>query len=456
MAAPKYDIVNKTINNPHASGPLVIPILVLCNTSDEDLARNIRINAARDLPWLSAQDAHGLKAIMVGGGPSAADCLDEISALKAEGGVVFAMNAASQWLRSHGIEPDYQVICDAKEETATLVDPRASAHLFASQVNPATMDAVDYPVVWHLEIGEIEQHFPEARRKRGGYVLLGGGASVGNSAMCAAYAMGFRDFHCFGYDSSHRGEASHAYDQPMNAWIPTVDVEWAGRVFTTSVAMKAQAEKFQITGQALQQEGCSIAVYGDGLLQHMWTTPPHNLTERDKYRLMWQFDSYREIAPGELTVDAFLSVAKPHGLIIDFGCGTGRASVRLNELGHDVLLVDFADNCRDQEALMLPFLEWDLTRPCPARAQYGFCSDMMEHIPPEDVHKVLGNILEAAGRVFFRIDTEADVCGALIGAPLHVSVQDHAAWKSALEAHATILFEQPCEGFSLFYVERKS
>jgi len=300
----------------------------------------------------------------------------------------------------------------------------------------------------------VEQYLPKERVQLGGYVLLGGGASVGNSAMCVAYAMGFRDLHCFGYDSSHRGEASHAYKQPMNALIPTVDVEWAGRTFTSSVAMKAQAEKFQMTAQALKQAGCQIEVYGDGLLQHMYTAAPANLTERDKYRLMWQFDSYRETAPGELTVDVFLSIAEPHGLIVDFGCGTGRAALRLAEKGHEVLCVDFADNCRDDEAMGLPFLEWDLTRPCPARGKYGFCSDVMEHIPPADVPTVLANIMEAAPRVFFRIDTEEDLCGALIGHHLHLTVQDHAAWRSALEAHGRILFEQDIGGASLFYVER--
>ena len=113
--------------------------------------------------------------------------------------------------------------------------------------------------------------------------------------MCVAYADGFREFHVFGFDSSHRDGAGHAYGQPMNDFIPTVEVDWADRVFTCSVAMKAQAEKFQITSQALKQMGCKIEVYGDGLLQHMYRTPPSRLSERDKYRLLWQFDGYVDL-----------------------------------------------------------------------------------------------------------------------------------------------------------------
>lgn len=428
MAAPRYEIVHKKIYNPGATLPLIIPIMVLSNTSDEDLERNIRHNSALDLDWVQYTDPHNGIAVMVGGGPSAADWLDHIRAMQEAGATVFAMNGASRWLREHGIIPNFQVIADAKEETSTLVDPGARAHFFASQVNPKTMAAVERPIIWQLGDERIEDWFPEERRKKRGYCLIGGGAAVGNSALCLAYVLGYRKIHAFGYDSSHRGEAGHAYDQPMNRFIPTVEMEWAGRTFTTSVAMKAQAEKFQMTAQALIQGGAELQVYGDGLLQHMWHAKPENLTERDKYRTMWQLDGYREVSPGECVVHLFLDMVKPDGMVIDFGCGTGRASVELNRLGLPVYLIDFADNCRDQEALELPFLEWDLTQPIPARAKYGICCDVMEHIPPADVAKVLTNIMEAAETVFFQISTVPDKFGAMIDQSLHLSVHDHDWW----------------------------
>lgn len=455
MAAPRYEIVHKKIQNPHASAPLIIPILVLCNTPDEELERNIRANTRRDdLKWLAAKPAHDRPAVMVGGGPSAGDYLAEIARLQSEGAAVFAINAASAWLRRNGVSPDAQVISDAKAETAQLVDPAAPMHLFASQVNEATMTAVAAPIVWHLGDERLEALFPPNRIAKGGYVLLGGGAATGNSAMCVAYAMGYRIFHVFGYDSCHRGEASHAYPQPMNDLIPTVDVEWAGKTYTASVAMKAQAEKFQITAQALKQDGCVIEVYGDGLLQAMYTTAPENLTERDKYRLMWQFDRYREISPGELIAEAFLEVAKPDGLVIDYGCGTGRAGLKIHEAGLPVLLVDFVDNCRDQEALHLPFLEWDLAHPMPARGKVGFCTDVMEHIPADQVEKVLANMFEATPKVFFQIDTEADHHGALISHELHVTVWPHARWRAVLSRYGVITQEAEMAHKSVFLVER--
>lgn len=428
MAAPQYTIAQMPHQNPHATAPLFLTVLVVSNTSDGELARNIHVNAARDLPWLAMGPAHDRGAVMVGGGPSAEGFLDQIRALQDAGGTVFAMNGASRWLRGNAIPVDHQVIADAKPETASLVDPLARGYLFASQVDPNTMDRAREPTVWHLAYGEIEGAFPEERRKRGGYAMIGGGASVGNSALCVAYAMGYRKFEIFGYDSSHSGQRSHAYDQPMNRFIPCADVEWAGKVYHCSIAMKAQAERFQITGRQLIEEGCTLNVHGDGLLPAMWNTPPRDLTERDKYRLIWQFDGYRETSPGEALVETFLSVAKPGGLIIDLGCGTGRAGLKLADQGHGVLLTDFADNCRDQEALRLPFIEWDLTRPSELKAPFGFCADVMEHIPGEDVKAVLSNVMRSCERVFFHISTVKDKFGAVISAKLHNTVKPHYWW----------------------------
>jgi hypothetical protein len=64
---------------------------------------------------------------------------------------------------------------------------------------------------------------------------------------------------------------------------------------------------------------------------------------------------------------------------------------------------------------ILPFLEWDLSLPCPLRAPYGYCCDVMEHIPPDQVDAVLSNIKDSAETVVFRIEYEPDVMGKLIG-----------------------------------------
>lgn len=454
MTVPAYDVVQIEYRNPAASIPLFMPVMITCNTTDEIIERNIRINSAKDLKWLQSVPAHDGVAILVGGGASIEDELETIKQLVSEGGAVFAMNAASQWLRAKGIEVDYQCVADAKEETAQLIDPEAKQHIIGSQVDSKTMDAVKDPIVWHLGIKDIEDLFPPERVKQGGYVILGGGRAVGNSATCVAYALGFRDLRIFGFDSCHKNGRSHAYTQTMNALIPTMTVKRAGREFVCSVAMKAQAEKFMFTSHHLKQAGCKIQVYGDGLLQTMYNTEYKDLSEQEKYQFMWQFDAYREVSPGEELVGLFLTIAKPDGQIIDFGCGTGRASVELAKMGHSVFLIDITDNCRDEEAMPLPFLQWDLSERIPASAEYGICCDVMEHIPGTLVRRVLSNIFQSASKVFFSIGTQPDSCGVLIGQELHLTVKPHQWWADFLSQFGTLEFQQELPDQSLFYVSR--
>jgi hypothetical protein len=310
-------------------------------------------------------------------------------------------------------------------------------------------------ILWHLAIAEdMDKWFPKTRREAGGYALIGGGASVGNSALCLAYVLGYRSMHLYGYDSSHREDESHAYEQSMNRFIPTVNVEWAGKTYKTSVAMKAQAEKFQLTAQALKREGCTLRIHGDGLLPAMWNTDASAMTFRDKYRMLWFTDAYRDFSPSETLVPLIVEKLQPDGLLLDFGCGTGRASVALKERGIPVLLVDFADNCRDEEAMSLPFLEWDLTLPMPPTADYGMCCDVMEHIPEDKVMTVIDNIMQSARTVFFSISTTPDCCGALIHEDLHVTVRPHQWWVEVLEQAGTIQWQQQGSADSQFVLQR--
>jgi hypothetical protein len=460
MTANGVPVTTASYRNPHATLPIpLLTFLVVRNTSDEQIQENIRANSGRDLEWVGAREAHEGRAVIVGGGPSAGDYLEVIRNLWTDGGVVFAGNAASGFLGRFDIPVDYQVIGDAKPETATLVDEWAAHRLIASQVNPATLDrAIEAgrTTLWHLNAEGVEDLFPAERRKRGGYSLINGSSTVGDFMVRLAYVMGFRELHLFGFDSCHREGKSHAYSQPMNDSMPGTAVEWGGRTFYASLAMKAQAEKFQVTARKLKDAGCRLEVYGDGLLQAMYRTDPTTLSEKDLYRLMWQYDTYRVVAPGEDAVGTFMEVAKPvpGSMVIDFGCGTGRGSVALKKAGLNPLLVDFADNCRDMEAILLPFLEADLTQPIPLSAPYGFCTDVMEHIPTDDVGKVLTNILASAETVFFQISTVPDNMGALIGRPLHLTVRDHLWWRNWMEEVGTIEWERKDDLASLFLVKK--
>lgn len=433
--------------NPGATKPLILPVHLICNTSDEEIFGNIRENSKNHGNWIRLEKAHDGVAILCGSGPSLIDTIDDIREKVKSGGKVFAMNGAAKFLNEHGIYPDYQVIIDARSQTADLIGP-AKEHLFASQVSPECFKRMPTARLWHLQVGNIESLFPEYPND---YCLIGGAASVGNTATCLAYAMGYRNLQIYGYDSSHRDGKGHAFHQKMNDGDPCCVVLFNGKEYTASLTMKLQAEKFQETSRALKAAGCHIEVHGSGLLPDMFRAKTEDLTESEKYERMWTYPEYREVAPGEDCVEKFLEVAKPSGVIVDFGCGTGRASVKLKKLGYDVLLTDFAGNSRDQEAIPLPFVQWDLSEPMPFSGDFGYCTDVMEHIPPEQVDKVITNVLNAAKRVFFQISLVPDVMGQLIDQPLHLSVHPYAWWIEKFESLGYSVTWSEDQGISALY-----
>ena len=183
-----------------------------------------------------------------------------------------------------------------------------------------------------------------------------------------------------------------------------------------------------------------------------------------KYGKLWEREEYRAVAPGEVFASVFLNRAKPSrgARIIDFGCGTGRGSVVLAGLGGlKVTMVDFVRNCLDpivKEAVDkinpdFTFVKADLEKPIPVTAEYGFCTDVMEHIPPEKVDLVIDNILKAAQNVWFSIALFDDVCGGMIGEQLHLSVHPFEWWLDCLKARdCKIFWAKELQGHAHLYV----
>ena len=85
MARPQYDVCQWNYENPHATKALHIPVVMLRNTPDAKIVENVKTNSAKSLPWLVADKAHDGEAVIVGGGPSVEECVDDIRRLVGHG-----------------------------------------------------------------------------------------------------------------------------------------------------------------------------------------------------------------------------------------------------------------------------------------------------------------------------------------------------------------------------------
>ncbi|TXH52540.1 MAG: DUF115 domain-containing protein [Desulfurellales bacterium] len=435
---PKVDFVMRH-RNEGTTEDLVIPVTLICNTDDEVLISNIRANSRLDRKWIGTTKAHEGIAVICGGGPSLEEDLGLIDALHAQGATIFALNGAAGYLASKGIWADYQVIVDAREQTKDLIGP-AKEHLFGSQVHPVLFKRVPEASLFHVNSYADHNDFVDLLPEHDGeYILVGSHGSVGNVALALAYGMGYRDLRCFGYDSSHRQNEGHAYAQPMNDLEPITKTEFGGKTYISTFTMKGQANVFPRLAKDLIDLGCKITVHGSGLLPDMWNSDQAKTVEQreeDKYTEMWGHPDYRNMSPADDHVTDIIDRLRlsPGVSVIDFGCGTGRATKKFQNYGCNVVGVDIATNALETEIPFVKAILWNL--PAYLSGDYGVCCDVMEHIPTEKVGDVIRNIAQCVEKgVYFRIDFFQDEMGAIIGKPLHLTVRPPAWWKAQLHAH---------------------
>lgn len=155
-------------------------------------------------------------------------------------------------------------------------------------------------------------------------------------------------------------------------------------------------------------------------------------SEKAKYEKIWAVPGYRVNSPGEGLVDCFAAVT-PTGTLIDLGCGTGRAGLKLRDLGFEVTLFDLTKAALDKKTIQagLPFIEGNLWGNCLFWAPFDwiYCTDVLEHIPPEHIDATLDNMARITGLGgFLQIAMFEDGFGKYIGDTLHLTIQTEEWW----------------------------
>jgi len=455
--------IHSTLSGGAATPPSLFPLKLIqgCNTSDDVIAEQIHANVRREhLSWLAPEAVKDRPLVIVAGGPSLKERWQEIAA---HNGDVLALNGAYEFLMDRGIAPDYWMLLDARAENIDFLNkihPR-TRHFLAAQAHPSLFDRLHESNVTlylssHSAVDEAIEGLGRERSPR----LDGPAGTVGIKALGLAYVLGYRELHLYGYDSSHADGAHHAFPQPLNDDRKTLDIYIGHRAYATSPSLANQVQEFPgLAAMLIRDHGVSIDLHCSGLLPD-WVAYCNDLgqtplvtREQEKYEAMWAEAKYRKEAPGEHIVpEAVLALGMEAGdSVIDFGCGTGRGAARLQKAGMQVTAVDFARNCLD-EGVSVPFVYaclWEL--PEELRADWGYCTDVMEHIPPEKVNRVLAGIAKRCGKgAYFQIATEDDNLGVLIGRKLHMTVMGAQSWLNVMRQFWTEISCTECEGGAVF------
>jgi len=185
-----------------------------------------------------------------------------------------------------------------------------------------------------------------------------------------------------------------------------------------------------------------------------------SVSERDTYESMWgAVEGYSRESPGERYLPAFLQmVGSERGTVLDAGCGTGKAALALEQAGFSVTLCDLtadgivadARHFRFERACLwqasLQFGIW--------RYDYGFCCDVLEHVPTQFTMLAVARLLEACKRgVFLSVSLVPDQYGMWVGKALHQTVQPYEWWLASLGELGEIVEARDLLDVGIYFVK---
>jgi hypothetical protein len=236
------------------------------NAPRQQFVDNIATNLCRGLPTLQTR-----RAIVVGGGPSVADHVDDIKRHQAKGWEITAVNGAHDWLIGQGITPDACVLMDATEALINVVKRPSTGcrYYVASQCHPQVFERLKGfdVMLWHARLdAEADEQIwasdPDA-------TIFAAANTAGLHALAINYTLGVKKLRVYGMDSSHSRGADHAYDNSQQHHSDEIEFFFKGERFLSTGTYAAQAEMFARFWPQYFRLGMRIDVVGDGLLPAM-------------------------------------------------------------------------------------------------------------------------------------------------------------------------------------------
>lgn len=226
---------------------------------------NIESAITRKLPELKLQPGRIGRCLIVGGGPSLTGETKKIQKMQSRGAIVVSVNGSHDYLLDKGIRSDIYVMADTRQFNARFVKraKKGTIYYIAADCHPDVFDALyDYDLrLWFpLDYSHLEYT----------RFCIGGGSTVGLRAINIGYALGYRDFHLFGFDGCIK-RASHAYAQPENSTDEVRGYVYGDRVYLMADWMVEQSKNF---GEFMHKYGSTfkLKVHSEGIIKHIGET----------------------------------------------------------------------------------------------------------------------------------------------------------------------------------------
>jgi hypothetical protein len=251
-------------------GPASIQIRTQNCVPDDRIQANIKYATTLHDNWIRECQPHDLTAVMVSGGPSFVDHLDELKACRRrKSNRIVCVKHSHDVLIENKIIPWACVLLDPRNHVQDFIEsPHPDVTYFtASMCHPTTLDRLlDRSArIWgyHALVGAGEQSALDATD-----ILVAGGSTSAVRGIFLLHALGFRKFRMFGYDSCYRGEVDRE-ETDAKGRQKYFDVEVSGRKFVSDPELIAQAQDFDKMLGVMKH--LDLDIVGDGMIPHIWS-----------------------------------------------------------------------------------------------------------------------------------------------------------------------------------------
>ena len=392
---------------------------------EPQLLENIRTNVATgDYIPLYTQPYDERIFVMVCGGPSLGDHLDEIRAKSMDPRYfVVCSNMTGGYLLKNNIVPAAHFILDPQEKKRFDVTPDRTRPEIQYWLNVACHPAVfeelraqgikPYVFLADFEaqgkaIAAVKESLPAGNQ---GMMAIQGGTMAGLRAINLADALGFRSLEYYGFDACVQvrdGKAKpYAYEKRRGEAIIEITCDRCDAKFDTTLIFQKQVNEF-IAWRA-NMAWMDIKVIGGGLISHyhdhlkaddavkaakystLRYTPAYEAMQRELHAEGNYGQTGHQFIP--TIFHAISQLAKKNGSVsvLDYGSAAGNTLEAVRE--QLWLPPTVTEVCYD------PFVDGKSRDPEPA--DFVICTDVLEHVEPECTMAVLDHIAALTRKIAF-------------------------------------------------------